>query len=62
MIIISQQQIRLLNISPATCVEWIRESFAMKQKAEHPAKISVHPEDGEYDAKTGELLALIDTD
>ena len=46
--IISQQQIRLLNISPATCVEWIRESFAMKQKAELPAKISVHPEDGEF--------------
>lgn len=41
--IISQQQIRALNISPATCVEWIRESFAMKQKAELPAKISVHP-------------------
>ena len=109
--IISQQQIRALNISPATCVEWIRESFAMKQKAELPAKISVHPEDGEfftsmpcllpppytpelegvtrferryfgvkevhrllnavpslgsdmmlYDAQTGELLALLDTD
>lgn len=109
--IISQQQIRALNISPATCVQWIRESFAMKQKAELPAKISVHPEDGEfftsmpcllpspctqelegttrferryfgvkevhrllnavpslgsdmmlYDAQTGELLALLDTD
>ncbi len=104
MIIITQQQIRKLNISPATCVEWIRESFSIKQWAELPAKISVHPEDGEfftsmpcllpishtnfkkryfgvkevhrlngsvpslgsdmmlYDAKTGELLALLDTD
>ena len=109
--IISQQQIRALGISPATCVEWIKESFALKQYAELPAKISVHPEDGEfftsmpcllpppytpgiesvsnfkrryfgvkevhrllsavpslgsdmmlYDAQTGELLALIDTD
>lgn len=109
--IISQQQIRALNISPATCVEWIIESFAMKQKADLPAKISVHPEDGEfftsmpcllpptntlelegftrferryfgvkevhrllnavpslgsdmmlYDAQTGDLLALLDTD
>lgn len=102
--IITQQQIRKLNISPATCVEWIRESFSIKQWAELPAKISVHPEDGEfftsmpcllptpitnfkkryfgvkvvhrlhgtvpslgsdmmlYDAKTGELLALLDTD
>jgi ornithine cyclodeaminase len=109
--IITQQQIRSLNITPATCVEWILESFAIKQNAELPAKISVHPEDGEfftsmpcllpdpytaeleevakfqrryfgikevhrllnsvpslgsdmmlYDAQTGELLALIDTD
>ena len=109
--IISQQQIRALNICPATCVDWIRESFALKQWAELPAKISVHPEDGEfftsmpcllptpysaelegitnfqrryfgvkevhrlnnsvpslgsdmllYDAHSGELLALIDTD
>lgn len=105
--IITQRQIRALNISPATCVDWIRESFAIKKQAELPAKISVHPEDGEfftsmpcllpkpdlegvkyesryfgvkevhrllnsvpslgsdmmlYDAKTGELLALLDTD
>lgn len=110
--IISQQQIRALGITPATCVEWVKESFALKQYADLPAKISVHPEDGEfftsmpcllppasyvigveginsfsrryfgvkevhrllratpslgsdmmlYDAKTGELLALIDTD
>ena len=90
-------------------MEWIRESFAIKKDAQLPAKISVHPNDGEfftsmpcllpppgltsvnnrlrrqyfgvkvvhrlldavpslgsdmmlYDAKTGELLALIDTD
>ena len=105
--IITQQQIRSLNTSPATCVEWIRESFSIKQKADLPAKISVHPEEGEfftsmpcllpspnnidvkferryfgvkevhrllnsvpslgsdmmlYDAQTGELLALLDTD
>ena len=46
--IISQQQIRALNICPAICVDWIRESFALKQWAELPAKISVHPEDGEF--------------
>lgn len=109
--IISQQQIRDLRIAPSTCVEWIRQSFAMKPWAELPAKISVHPEEGEfftsmpcllpspkikglddivkferryfgvkevhrllsavpslgsdmmlYDAQTGELLALLDTD
>lgn len=103
--IISEQVIRSLGISPLTCIEWIKQSFAMKQDAQLPAKISVHPADGEfftsmpcllpfnshthfkrqyfgikvvhrllasvpslgsdmmlYDAKTGELLALVDTD
>lgn len=106
--IISEQVIRGLGISPRTCMEWIRESFAMKPQAQLPAKISVHPADGEfftsmpcllpppgkdpsgslhrhyfgikvvhrllqsvpslgsdmmlYDAWTGELLALVDSD
>lgn len=46
--IISQKQIRALNISPATCVDWVMESFSIKKMAELPAKISVHPEDGEF--------------
>lgn len=107
--IISGQLIHSLGISPKTCVNWIRESFSMKEHVQLPAKISVHPNDGEfftsmpcllpssycaegskpfkrqyfgikvvhrlleavpslgsdmllYDAQTGELLALIDTD
>lgn len=100
--IISQKAIRDLNISPKLCVEWIRESFSIKQNAQLPAKISCHPadfdfftsmpcllpEDSEgnrffgikevhrikgavpslgsdmllYDAKTGDLLALVDCD
>lgn len=106
--IISEQLIRSLGVSPMKCIEWIYESFAMKHLAQLPAKISVHPNDGEfftsmpcllppinkgnnntfkrqyfgikvvhrlletepslgsdmmlYDAKTGELLALVDTD
>lgn len=104
--VISENIIRDLGISPKTCVEWINESFSMKQDAQLPAKISVHPADGEfftsmpcllphpsrnnlfkrqyfgvkvvhrllnavpslgsdmllYDAQSGELLALIDTD
>lgn len=46
--IISEQLIRNLDISPQICVEWIRESFAMKQDAQLPAKKSVHPTDGEF--------------
>ena len=107
--IISGQLVRSLGISPKTCVDWIYESFSIKEHAQLPAKISVHPDDGEfftsmpcllppphssnignsfkkryfgvkvvhrlletvpslgsdmllYDANTGELLALIDTD
>lgn len=103
--IISEQLIRSLGITPKNCVDWILESFAMKHEAQLPAKISVHPADGEfftsmpcllpspvvsglsrqyfgvkvvhrllesvpslgsdmmlYDAKTGELLALVDSD
>lgn len=105
--IISEQLIRSLGISPKECVKWIMESFAIKDYAQLPAKISVHPAESDfftsmpcllpppggcqigikrhyfgvkevhriegaipslgsdmmlYDASTGELLALIDTD
>lgn len=100
--IITEKEIRGLNISPKICVDWIRESFSLKRMAQLPAKISVHPADTDfftsmpcllpvneegnryfgikevhriegavpslgsdmmlYDAKTGELLALIDCD
>ena len=42
--IISQAQIKALNISPATCVEWVKESFSVKKDSQLPAKISVHPQ------------------
>ena len=43
--IISQKQIRELNISPASCVEWVKESFSLKKAAQLPAKISLLCED-----------------
>lgn len=46
--IISQKQIRDLNISPAVCVEWIKESFSLKDKAQLPAKISLHPQGNDF--------------
>ena len=42
--IITQQQVRALGVSPATCVEWVKESFSLKKRAQLPAKISVHPQ------------------
>lgn len=46
--IISQKQIRDLNISPAVCVEWVKESFALKEKSQLPAKISLHPQGNDF--------------
>lgn len=45
--IISEELVRSLCISPKQCVDWIIESFSIKQDAQLPAKISVHP--AEYD-------------
>lgn len=42
--IISQEQIKGLDISPATCVEWVKDSFSIKNESQLPAKISVHPQ------------------
>ena len=42
--IISENQIKDLGITPATCVDWAKESFSIKNKAQLPAKISVHPQ------------------
>lgn len=46
--IISQKQIRELNISPASCVEWVKESFSLKKAAQLPAKISLHPQGNDF--------------
>ena len=46
--IISQKQIRELNISPAKCVEWVKESFSLKATAQLPAKISLHPQGNDF--------------
>ncbi len=46
--VITQQQIDALGISPADCVEWVREAFLMKDEAQMPAKLSVHPQDEDF--------------
>lgn len=42
-IVLQHSDIVSLNISPEECIEWIRDSFNLKQKAQLPPKISVHP-------------------
>ena len=41
--IVSFKDITQLGISPATCLDWIKESFSIKADSELPPKISVHP-------------------
>lgn len=97
--ILNHKQIEALGISPKTCFEWIKESFGLKEKAQLPAKISLHPQGNDffnsmpcvlpspsdyfgikvvhrikgatpalggdillYNSRTGELLALLDSD
>ena len=45
---ISENQIKDLGITPATCVDWAKESFSIKNKAQLPAKISVHPQGNDF--------------
>lgn len=42
--LITSDEIKQLRISPAECVEWVRESFALKVEAQLPPKSSVHPQ------------------
>lgn len=41
--IITSDQIKSLNISSRTSVEWVREAFLMKGRSQLPPKISLHP-------------------
>jgi ornithine cyclodeaminase len=97
--VIQQEQIEQLHISPAECIEWVKQGFLIKDEIQMPAKLSVHPQGEDfitsmpcllsenegkkyfglklvsrienhipalqsditlYDAKTGELLAIMD--
>ena len=46
--VIQQPQIDALNISPATCVEWVYNAFLMKDEVQMPAKLSVHPQGEDF--------------
>lgn len=46
--LITDLEIKALDISPRECVEWVRESFSMKYEAQLPAKISLHPQGSDF--------------
>ena len=46
--VIQQSQIDALQLNPATCVEWVKEAFLMKDDIQMPAKMSVHPQGEDF--------------
>ena len=46
--VIQQEQIDELNISPKECIEWVKQGFLMKDEAQMPAKLSVHPQGEDF--------------
>lgn len=46
--IITDRQIESLNISPLTCIEWVKEAFLIKDKCELPPKTSLHPQGSDF--------------
>jgi len=45
---VTNLEIEQLQITPAQCVEWVRESFCMKYEAQLPPKISLHPQGSDF--------------
>ena len=46
--IITDSQIKDLNISPKTCVQWVKEAFLIKPQCQLPAKVHVHPQGHDF--------------
>ncbi len=45
---ITNEEIIKQSISPAQCVEWVREAFCMKYDSQLPPKISLHPQGSDF--------------
>ncbi len=48
MIIITDEQIKKLNINPSLCIDWVKESFMLKDNSVLPPKISLHPQGDDF--------------
>ena len=46
--VLSASLIKSLGIKPSQCVEWVKESFAMKREVQLPPKISLHPQGNDF--------------
>lgn len=57
--VIQQEQIDKLHINPKECIEWVKEGFLMKDDAQMPAKLSVHPQGEDFMTSMPCLLPLL---
>lgn len=46
--LITNEDVKSLNISPIACVNWVCEAFIMKSDCQLPAKMSVHPTGNDF--------------
>lgn len=46
--IVTNEEIAALSISPNQCVRWVEEAFRMKDMAQLPPKISLHPQGSDF--------------
>ena len=46
--IITDPVIRSLDITPLQCIDWVTESFSIKEKSQLPVKLSVHPSASDF--------------
>lgn len=46
--IITDEEIRSLDITPTQCVEWVYDAFLMKDRCQLPPKISLHPQGTDF--------------
>lgn len=46
--IVTDKEISDLGISPERCVDWVTESFLMKDRSQLPPKISLHPQGSDF--------------
>lgn len=46
--IITEEEIKSLNIDTVQCVKWVREGFLKKEFAQLPPKISLHPQGDDF--------------
>lgn len=46
--IVTENEIQSLNISPKTCVQWVKEALLIKGDCQLPAKVHVHPKGNDF--------------